>query len=221
MTLEGLRLRFRNQIYLPLTRNARKKKLDSEQFTIISNNCWGGVVYESYGLLKQSPTIGMFIMPKDFVKMCSSLKYYLSLPLEFIPCEESKWKHILCTYNRWGDYPVARLGDIELQMLHAHGTSEEIREKWARRVERIHWDKILYKFNDQNGCEKADIEDFFRLPLKNKLFLGAKDYQIDSSLTGGNYYVINQPKSAKSILASYEPYGNNKYFNLNEIINRL
>lgn len=45
------------------------------EFTIISNNCWGGTVYESYGLPKQSPTVGMFVMPRDF-------ETFDALPLE-------------------------------------------------------------------------------------------------------------------------------------------
>ena len=171
MTLEGLRLHFRNQIYLPLTKNSRRKSLISDKFTIISNNCWGGTVYESYGIIKQSPTVGMFIMPKDYIKLCSRLEYYLSQSLEFIPYHESKWKNVLCKYGQWGKWPIARLGDIELQMLHAHGTHDEISKKWYRRIERIQWNKILYKFNDQNYCEKKDIEEFFKLPLKHKLFL--------------------------------------------------
>ena len=43
MTIEGLRLRFRNKVYLPLTRNYRRRFLQNEDFTIISNNCWGGL----------------------------------------------------------------------------------------------------------------------------------------------------------------------------------
>ena len=35
---------------------------------IISNNCWGGVIYESYSLPKLSPTVGMYFSPKDYLK---------------------------------------------------------------------------------------------------------------------------------------------------------
>ena len=54
---ETIRLKFRNNIYLPLTSALRRKQLDDENFTIISNNCWGGTIYESYGIKKQSPTV--------------------------------------------------------------------------------------------------------------------------------------------------------------------
>lgn len=41
-TVEGLRIRFRNDIFIPLTCHIRRKKLTNCEFTIISNNCWGG-----------------------------------------------------------------------------------------------------------------------------------------------------------------------------------
>lgn len=70
---ETIRLKLRNRLWLPLTRSIRVKKLSVDRFTIISNNCWGGTVYESYGMRKESPTIGMFIMPSDFVRFCSEI----------------------------------------------------------------------------------------------------------------------------------------------------
>ena len=41
ITWETVRLKIRNKIYIPLTKRNRKSKLKIEDFTIISNNCWG------------------------------------------------------------------------------------------------------------------------------------------------------------------------------------
>lgn len=90
-TVEGLRIRFRNDIFIPLTCHIRRKKLTNCEFTIISNNCWGGVVYEAYNLKKQSPTVGMFFMADDYIKFCKDIKYYLGQEMEFIKPEESKY----------------------------------------------------------------------------------------------------------------------------------
>ena len=68
-TLEGLRLKL---LKYPRTgkqfTSRRIKQLKQTDFTIISNNCWGGMIYESYGLSKQSPTVGMFFMAPDYIK---------------------------------------------------------------------------------------------------------------------------------------------------------
>lgn len=38
--------KIKNNIVWPLTASIRRKKLNNTDFTIISNNCWGGCVYE-------------------------------------------------------------------------------------------------------------------------------------------------------------------------------
>ena len=121
------------------------------EFTIISNNQWDGTVYENYGLPKQSPTVGMFAMPEVYIRLCLDLRGYLSRPLEFIRPDESRYADALSADGRWGFCLVARLGDVELEMLHLHDKAEA-RTKWERRAGRVRWDKLIYKFNDQNGA---------------------------------------------------------------------
>lgn len=58
-TYEGLRLKVL-KVRRNLFADIRRKGLENTDFTIISNNCWGGMVYESYNLPKQSPTVGLF-----------------------------------------------------------------------------------------------------------------------------------------------------------------
>ena len=60
---------------------ARRKQLLFTDFTIISNNCWGGLVYQYFGLPYTSPTVGLFIMDDDYIKFLENLDYYLSQPL--------------------------------------------------------------------------------------------------------------------------------------------
>ena len=55
-TYEGLRLKILKYWRIGFA-DYRKKKLKSTDFTIISNNCWGGMIYESYNLPKESPTV--------------------------------------------------------------------------------------------------------------------------------------------------------------------
>lgn len=70
---ETVRLKVRNDFWLPRTCKARARGLEVDGFTIISNNCWGGTIYESYGMRKDTPTVGMFIMPSDFVRFAPIL----------------------------------------------------------------------------------------------------------------------------------------------------
>ncbi len=65
MTYEGFRLKVSKYWRKGLAKE-RQKKLLGKDFTIISNNCWGGMIYESYNLPKNSPN-------SRFVFLCRGL----------------------------------------------------------------------------------------------------------------------------------------------------
>lgn len=80
-TYEGLRLKILKYWRIGFA-DYRKKKLKSTDFTIISNNCWGGMIYESYNLPKESPTVGMFFIAKDYIEFLSDIKGYVNGKLD-------------------------------------------------------------------------------------------------------------------------------------------
>lgn len=215
MTIEGIRLKF-----LEFKRKGgakfRKKKINKEQFTIISNNCWGGETYESYNLIKQSPTVGLFFWASDYIKFISDIHHYLNQSLEFIDPTESKYYDKLKLTHGYGTYPVAKLGDIEIFFMH-YSSEQQVTEKWKRRIKRIDWNHILYKFNDQNGCTEEDIRRFSELRLKNKICFTVND----NFSKFPNVIKIKAPKSHKFIRASYEPFGKSRYIDINKLINSL
>lgn len=153
----------------PMLANIRKKKLITTDFTVISNNCWGGRLYEYFNLPKQSPTVGLYFYAADYVKFCSNLKYYLSLDLKIITAEESKYRDDLFRKNEQSVF-VGVLDDVELVFLHYHD-KDIIKEKWQRRIERINWDKIILKFSFQNNCTDELIREFSRIPGYSKIIL--------------------------------------------------
>lgn len=222
LSIEGIRLKFRNEIYIPLTCKARERKLYIKDFTIISNNCWGGTVYEAHNLQKESPTVGMFFMAGDYIEFLSDLKGYVNGSLDFIKPEQSRWKDApeVSGDKRFGTYPVGVLSNeknfVEIFFLHYH-SEKEAREKWKRRCKRINWEKLLVKFNDQNGCTSRHVVDYMNLPFKNKLFFTCKEWP---EISGG-YTIIRQFPKNDFIMASYEPFGKNKYIDITEIINSL
>lgn len=143
----------------------RNRRLKSKDFTIISNNCWGGAIYQKYGLEYRSPTVGLYILGHDFVKLCSDWERYMKLQLEFIPWESASYYYALKDKEK---YPVAKLGDIEIYFMH-YRSEQEAAEKWYRRAKRINPEKMIFKLSQREGCSKEDIEAFMALPLKNKV----------------------------------------------------
>ena len=228
MTYEGLRLKVL-EFYRKIPANYRRRRLKNTDFTIISNNCWGGMIYESYNLSKQSPTVGLFFMANDYIKFVSDLKGYLNGELTFIAPMESRWKNMsqVSSDKRFGSYPIGHLtngkSSVEIFFLHYH-SEQQAREKWERRCKRVNWDRILVKFNDQNCCTEKEIEAFCRLTYQNKIFFTSKhwpDEEKYKKFIGDGYCYIKQWPKQDFIMASYEPFGKNKYMNISEVLNNI
>lgn len=212
-TYEGLRLKAL-KYNRKLFGNVHKKDLKTEDFTIISNNCWGGEVYEYYNLQKQSPTVGLFIMADDYIRFVANLRDYIDAEIKFIRPEHSKWKEYWSGKDsRFGTYPIGQLElnrgceTVEIFFLHYH-SEEEARSKWQRRCGRINWDKLLIKFNDQNGCTEEHIRKFIDLDYSHKAFFTCRSWPgLKVKSTSGLWYEeISQFPRHDQIMASFEPF---------------
>lgn len=156
-----------------------KKEIPTD-FSIISNNCWGGLIYRHYGLPYNSPTAGLFFFANDYIKFIYDIKKYLNAPFEFIPLEKSIYKDTLKQYGgECVKCPIAKCDDIEIIFMHYH-SPEEAEEKWRRRTARINWDNVVYKFSEMNHCSIDDLRAFEKFPAKNKVVFTHKDYGLSS-----------------------------------------
>lgn len=157
----------------------RRLKINNKDFSIISNNCWGGFIYQHFGLEYTTPTIGLFIYENDYVKFCKDLKYYLSLELEFIEVTQSKY-YDKVTENQTKEitYPIAKLGDIEVFFMHYHSVEEAV-EKWERRKNRINFDRLLVKMSERTDSNSDTIKSFCELEYNNKICFTHNKYDFD------------------------------------------
>lgn len=142
----------------PIYRRYYLNKLDNRDFTIISNNCWGGIVYDWLGLEKKSPTIGSYFFADDYLKFLENIKFYLSEDIRIISAEKSRHADLLIRKGQ-REAPIGVLGDIEIVFLH-YKNPDVVKDKWSRRVRRINWDNIIYKFSYMNGCNDELIDRF-------------------------------------------------------------
>lgn len=147
----------------------RRKQLKYTDFTIISNNCLGGLVYQYFGLPYATPTIGLFIMDDDYIKFLENLDYYLSQPLVFISHKESKYRDRLQRETTAKEcYPIALLDDVEVHFMH-YKSDEEAQKKWEYRKLRINKDCLLVKMSQRSSDDATMLERFEKLPYKNKI----------------------------------------------------
>ncbi len=159
---------FKNFLY-EIKRYFVKKSIKNKDFTIISNNCWAGRCYQYLDMPYLTPTVGLYFFADEYLRFVSDLHYYLSIELEFIKPENSKYYNELKIRNQL-NRPIGKLGDVEIVFLH-YKTETEAKEKWDRRKQRVNFDNILIKFSRMDLCTEEHIKKFDSLNFKNKFIL--------------------------------------------------
>jgi uncharacterized protein (DUF1919 family) len=151
-------------------RFALRKRLRNADFTIISNNCWGGSVMEDLGLQYNSPTIGFYFFAPCYISFLRNIKSNLELPLTFL--KESKYPFANEQRElKW--YPICQIGESELHFVHDQ-TEQEAYDKWDRRRVRVNFDNLFVAFSDRDQCTNELIKEFDNMPFKNKVFFSSK-----------------------------------------------
>ena len=166
-----------NQIkHIPynIRRSYNKNRIKSRDFTVISNNCWAGKLYQYLDMPYLSPTVGLYFFADDYIKFVKQIKYYMSLDLKFICFKDSR-HHDIIEKRKQTDIPIGILDDVEIIFLH-YKSENEAYEKWNRRSARINWDNIYFKFSKMNSCTEQHLKDFDSLEYEKKFMLVPKGY---------------------------------------------
>ncbi len=162
-------------------RTGMRKALINKDFSILSNNCWGGGIYEDLGLPYTSPTVGLFFHGPCYLKFLKKLRFYLSCELKFIDIS----KYDLANKKRaigQLTYPIALIDDVELHFLHYH-SKEEAEDKWNRRKKRINFNNLFVEFGEIELVDYDLMLEFDSLEYKNKLlFSVGKHKDLKSSI---------------------------------------
>lgn len=162
-----------NHIREYLTSLYRRSRLRNRDFTIISNDCTGALMYRSLRMRKDSPTCDMTIGVYGFLPFCRHLKEYLSVPVDD-PTEEDLKKFPGCKVPigmlRGGN----GLPDIGLVFTH-YKTLEEAREKWYRRRERVHYDNLFVTVFWDDTAEESLLDEYEKLPYRKVIFTSLED----------------------------------------------
>ena len=141
-----------------------RKRLRNTSFSLITNNCIGGVISHDMHLQFRSPTINLFFTNQDFVVFLEHLNHYLSLDLVQAQSDKS--------------YPVGKLtgeyGDVYLFFMH-YTSFEEAKKKWQERIQRIDFDRLFIIMEAQE-CEYELLQRFDSLPFQNKVVITGSSY---------------------------------------------
>lgn len=197
--------------YYKITGNLKKKKLKCEDFSIISNNCFGGIFYRNNNLKYRTPTCGLAIMADEYIKFIYNLEYYLSIDnIEEVQIENSKYRNYL-KKTKYGGI-IGKIDDLEIMFLH-YDSINEAKDKWNRRKKRINKDKIIFKFNDQNLCDYSHLKKFNEFSAKNKICFTSKRYDELNTIQ------LKQFEKYEYVLSDVRQNDYKKYFNMYKYIN--
>lgn len=164
--------RFLKLIYYSIVKVYRSKTIRNKTVSIISNNCWGGFMYQSCNLQYYSPFIGLFLFAPDYIKLLENLEENLKRKFIYINREQSKYKDYLEK-----DFIIGVLEGTDIEFIFKHYHSiQEIESKWNRRLKRLHFSNMIVKFSDSDLCTPELIEEFEHLPFKNKVCFTAKPF---------------------------------------------
>ena len=160
----------------------RSLLIKNRKVTIISNNCWGGFMYQSCRLQYQSPFIGLFVWASDYIFLLEHFDDFLfsDAYFHFINKEQSKYASFIQETYPIGVLVSDNVGEVEIHFLH-YTSREECITHWNRRVKRIDKNNMIVKFCDRDEATLELIERFDALPFNNKVCFTAKKYLFEST----------------------------------------
>lgn len=135
-------------------------RLKNRDFSLITNNCLGGVILHDMHLQFRSPTINLYFENEQFIIFCEHLKYYCSIPITEV-------------VNAGREFPVGKLigqyGEVYLYFMH-YSSFDEARSKWEERVKRINFSNLFIIMESKPECPSSLLYRFDKLPY-NKVVL--------------------------------------------------
>lgn len=150
------------KLYNKMMKLARKKheknltkRLRHRDFSILSQNCTGGVLYHMLGMQMLSPTVDMLIQDEDFLKLAQEPHKYIH-DFEPFPVMEQ-----YCD-GESSPHPVIGVGDIRLNCLHYQSCEQAIND-WNRRRKRFNFSKMFAIFAAWDLHDNKNYIDSLRL----------------------------------------------------------
>lgn len=132
-------------------------QLKNSNISIVSNNCWGGIIYNTLGMECLSPFKNLFFMDNEYLKLLRRLTYYLS-------CEPVFYKYVYDD-TRNIEYPVLILDDISVHCNHDTDAEEAI-TKWKRRNKKFNAENIFVEMYTQDRSVAEQFEQLNQYPKR-------------------------------------------------------
>ena len=174
---------------MPLFDFPRYAQLLSNPVTILTNDCWGGIVYNRLGLPFTSPLINTFIDLEDYSELILNPLFYLNTELKMIK-KGDLGKEI---------FPMGYLGDgnrrVQIKFVH-EVDFDEAKKRWDRRKQRINPNNLFVKMGFSAFTPQKELYiDAFNKVQYNKVLFYTGDEQIKGAFKTGYFESINRSRN--------------------------
>ena len=125
--------------------------LKNSNISIISNNCWGGVICRTLGIECLSPFKNLSLEDDDYIKLLNNFRYYMKCEMSFL--------HYAYNQNSKKNYPIMLLDDVKVHCNHDMNPKDAM-EKWNRRREKINYNNLFVEMYTES---KLIMNEFIKL----------------------------------------------------------
>jgi uncharacterized protein (DUF1919 family) len=160
-------------IYKKVYLKRHLKNLRVYNFSIVSNNCWGGILYKDLQLQYQTPFVNMFIHGPCYINLLENIDSYLNKDL----VRSSTSRYTTTPPN----YPIGLLGEVEIHFIHYKDWDEALKN-WNDRRKRFNPERLLLVLSERDGCTREHINRFDTLKFKNKVCFTRQDYKLQNTI---------------------------------------
>ena len=134
------------------------QQLQRSKLSIFAQNCFGGYISNTLGLLFRSPFVNLWLAADDFLRFLQNPRIYIEGTPIFEKLRDK-------SNEAPNGYPVVSLGNIYLNMMH-YPNADNALKKWNERKQRINWYNILVEMSTES---KEILEQFDELPFSKKV----------------------------------------------------
>jgi uncharacterized protein (DUF1919 family) len=162
-----------NSKYRKKVQQDYRSRIQSAEFSIICNNCFGGILYHDLGMKFLSPTVNLYMEAADYLEFLENLEFYLS-------CDITDGSPAGGGRNE-GDPVIGLLNNhIKLYGVH-YQTFDDLKDSWLKRRARVNYDNLFIIGVYRDGFTDALAQRFCNLPYKNKVFLSHKHIDCENN----------------------------------------
>lgn len=190
---------------LPLFDFKRYSQLIQNPITILSDDCWGGYVYNRLGLPFSSPLINIYWDRHEYAKFILDPLFYLKSELTLVESGDL----------RKGITPIGQLGNesrnVKLNFVHNIDFTEA-KTQWDRRKKRVNPNNLFVKmgFLSSDPNKQSFLEAFKHVPYNKILF-----YNGDEDIKGAfktERFIWRQTKLKRVEQSNYNDFVRLSYY---------